>query len=68
MLLIPNTLELETLWATAPLVDEARESTQVTIDGNFVPLPFDATGTLMQEPLFPKSVRGRRTTPARHEP
>jgi hypothetical protein len=32
-----------------------------TIVGEPMPLPFDAAGNLVQEKLFPHSVRGRRS-------
>lgn len=60
MAIIPNTLEVEELWVSAPLVEEARQRTHLEVTGDCQPLPFDAAGNLMQEKLFPHSVRGRR--------
>ncbi len=60
MALIPNTLELETLWITQPLLEEARAIATVEIESEPIDLPLDAGGTLSQETLFPASVRGRR--------
>jgi hypothetical protein len=57
---IPNTLELADLWVSPPLVEEARNNSQLQTVGDPQPLPFDAAGNLEQEKLFPHSVRGRR--------
>jgi hypothetical protein len=61
MALIPNTLELADLWVSAPLLEEAKTRPHQEICGELQPLPFDAAGNLVQEKLFPHSVRGRRT-------
>jgi hypothetical protein len=60
MAIIPNTLEVEELWASAPLIEEARKSPHLELTGELQSLPFDAAGQLEQEKLFPHSVRGRR--------
>jgi len=60
MAIIPNTLELEYLWVTQPLLEEARANKQLEVSGNLQALPFDAAGNLTQEQMFPHSVRGRR--------
>jgi hypothetical protein len=60
MAFIPNTLELADLWVSAPLVEEARRNPRLQISGELQMLPYDATGNLEQERLFPRSVRGRR--------
>jgi hypothetical protein len=57
--IIPNTLELTDLWVSAPLVAEAQDRPLEVIAGP-QPIPFDASGNLDQEKLFPHSVRGRR--------
>jgi hypothetical protein len=62
MAVIPNTLELTDLWVSAPLLDEARKLPHLDLAGEQKPLPFDARGNLVQEALFPHSVRGRRGT------
>lgn len=62
MAVIPNTLELEELWVTPPLVEEAKQNRHLRIEGDLRPLPFDGHGNLLQEQLFPHSVRGRRCT------
>jgi hypothetical protein len=58
--IIPNTLEVEYLWASASLVEEARQHPHLEILGDLRPVPFDGAGSLEQEKLFPHSVRGRR--------
>lgn len=58
--LIPNTLEVAELWVSAPLAEEAKGNPNLELVGGPVPLPFDAAGNLVQEKLFPHSVRGRR--------
>jgi hypothetical protein len=60
MVLIPNTLELETLWVTPPLAAEVEADPSLSFETEFGPLPFGADGMLDQESLFPESVRGRR--------
>lgn len=60
MALIPNTLEVAELWVSPPLADEARQREHLELVGEARPLPFDANGNLIQETLFPHSVRGRR--------
>jgi hypothetical protein len=60
MAVIPNTLELEHLWVSAALLEEAKQHPHLVAEGKLQPLPFDAAGNLVQEQLFPHSVRGRR--------
>jgi hypothetical protein len=60
MAIIPNTLEVEELWVSAALVEEARKRPHLEVTGDLRALPFDAAGNLEQEKLFPHSVRGRR--------
>ncbi len=60
MAIIPNTLEVEELWVSAPLVEEAQKHPHLDVTGDQKPLPFDVAGNLIQEQLFPHSVRGRR--------
>lgn len=61
MVLIPNTLELGTLWITAPLADAAVRDPSLRIETDFLPIPWLDDGRLDQEWLFPESVRGRRS-------
>jgi len=62
---IPNTLEVNEVWISAPLVAEAKAHSDLELVGAPQPLPFDTAGNLVQEKLFPHSVRGRRNRPAR---
>ena len=57
---IPNTLEVAELWASPTLVAEAATNPGLEVVGGPIELPFDAHGNLVQEKLFPHSVRGRR--------
>lgn len=60
MAIIPNTLELTSLWVTRPLADEVERLPGLAFETDFLPIPLDASGTLDQEGLFPDSVRARR--------
>ena len=64
LVIIPNTLELNTLWVTPPLKDEVRAHPHLTLETDYRPIPFSADGRLDQESLFPRSVRGRRAAGA----
>jgi hypothetical protein len=57
---IPNTLEVAELWVSPALAAQAAAHPHLELVGPPVPLPFDAAGNLLQEKLFPHSVRGRR--------
>jgi hypothetical protein len=58
--IIPNTLELTTLWVTRPLASDVEAHPELAFETDFEPIPFDADGQIIQERLFPESVRGRR--------
>ena len=60
VVLIPNTLELTTLWVSPPLLEEVRADPSLRVESDVMPVPFDEEGWLDQESLFPESVRGRR--------
>jgi hypothetical protein len=60
MVLVPNTLELETLWVTRPLAGDVEADPSLRFETNFQPLPVDEHGWLDQEHLFPESTQGRR--------
>lgn len=60
LVVIPNTLELDTLWVSPALRDEARAHPDLEIDADFGALPLSADGWLDQESLFPHSLRARR--------
>ncbi|HWE39062.1 MAG TPA: lactate racemase domain-containing protein [Isosphaeraceae bacterium] len=64
LVLIPNTLELQTLWVSPALAREVESHPHLTLETDFSPIPFDADGALDQESLFPSSVRGRRAAGA----
>jgi hypothetical protein len=57
---IPNTLEVAEMWVSAPLAADLAGRPNLEFVGEPVALPFDARGNLMQEKLFPHSVRARR--------
>jgi len=58
--LIPNTLELNHLWATAAALDPLRSDPELEIGGEPRQLPVRPDGTLDQVELFPHSTQGRR--------
>ncbi len=60
LVLIPNTLELETLWVSRALAADVAADPTLRLETDFLPMPFDADGRLGQESLFPHSVRARR--------
>jgi hypothetical protein len=60
MVLIPNTLELTTLWVTPALAHEVAAHPELSFEADFVPIPFDDRDSLEQEILFPDSQRARR--------
>jgi hypothetical protein len=64
LVVIPNTLELGTLWVSPALEDEVRNHPHLAFETDFQPIPFSPDGTLDQESLFPESVRGRRAVGA----
>jgi hypothetical protein len=64
LVVIPNTLELNTLWVSPALEDEVRKHPHLARETEYEPIPFLTEGTLDQESLFPESVRGRRAVGA----
>jgi len=64
MVIIPNTLELTTLWVSPALEAEVEAHPHLERLGDYESLPFSAEGTLDQESMFPESVRGRRAVGA----
>jgi hypothetical protein len=64
VVVIPNTLELKTLWVSQPLEAEVRAHPHLVRETDYLPMPFSADGTLDQESMFPESVRGRRAVGA----
>jgi hypothetical protein len=61
MVVIPNTLEVETMWVSSPLEQEVRAHPHLTRETEYLPMPISASGTLDQEAMFPRSVRGLRS-------
>jgi hypothetical protein len=59
--MIPNTLEVAELWISAPLAAEARNNPHLEFVGTPQAVPFDERGNIVQEKLFPHSVRARRS-------
>ena len=64
LVVIPNTLELTTLWVTEPFADEVDADPRLSFASGFEPWPFDVAGDLDLDHLFPESVRARRTLAA----
>jgi hypothetical protein len=62
VVVIPNTLELKTLWVSAPLEDEVRAHSHLSLDTDYLPMPFLEDQSLDQALLFPESVRARRAS------
>jgi hypothetical protein len=57
---IPNTLEVAELWVSPALAEVARSNPNLEVSATPLAAPFDAANNLVQEQLFPHSVRGRR--------
>jgi hypothetical protein len=57
---IPNTLEVAELWVSEPLAADLKSDPHLQFVGEPIAVPFDAHANLLQEKLFPHSVRGRR--------
>jgi hypothetical protein len=64
MVVIPNTLELKTLWVSPALEADVAAHPHLKRETEYLPIPFSVDGTLDQETLFPDSVRGRRAVGA----
>ena len=60
MVVIPNTLELETLWVTPALEQEVRTHPHLKRETEYRPMPLLPDGTLDQAALFPDCVGARR--------
>ncbi len=67
VVVIPNTLEVKTLWVSPALEAEVAADPHLERETDYAPIPFDSGGMLDQERLFPTSVRGRRAVAA-HAP
>ena len=68
VVVIPNTLELQTFWVSPALNREVADHPHLARDTDYLPAPFSNQGTLDQESLFPESVRGRRARGTTHGP
>ena len=64
MVVIPNTLELNTMWVSPTLESEVAAHPHLTRETGYEPIRFDADGSLPQAEMFPESVRGRRASGA----
>ena len=62
--IIPNTLELTTFWITQPFAAVVALNAHLTVETDFLPIPFDDAGNLIQEELFPMSIRAARRSGA----
>jgi len=60
VVVIPNTLELKSLWISAPLEDEVRAHRWLARETDYLPIRFLGDDSLDQAGMFPDSVRGRR--------
>ncbi len=60
LVVIPNTLELKTLWVSAPLESEVRAHPHLSLETDYLPMPILENGSLDQELLFPDSIRAHR--------
>ncbi len=61
LVIIPNTLEVNTLWISPALEAEVKSHPHLTFETEFQPIPLADDGQLDQIALFPESVRGRRS-------
>ncbi len=64
MVVIPNTLELNTMYVSQALEADVAAHPHLTRETDFLSVPFSIDGTLDQESMFPESVRGRRAAGA----
>jgi Lactate racemase N-terminal domain len=60
VVVIPNTLELNSLWVSSPLEDEVCSRPHLARSTEYLPMKFLRDGSLDQAAMFPDSVRGRR--------
>ncbi len=60
VVVIPNTLELKTLWVSQALDDEVRAHPYLKRETDYLPVPLSPDGTLDQAGMFPQSIRGLR--------
>jgi len=60
LVIVPNTLELTSLWVTRPMAPDVEAHPELRFETDFLPMLWDQAGDLVQERLFPESVRARR--------
>ncbi len=60
MVVIPNTLELESFYVSEALIGECLSHPRMEVEEAPTPWPFDATGHLDQAAMFPNANQGRR--------
>jgi hypothetical protein len=60
IVVIPNTLEVKTLWVSSPLEEEVRTHPHLARETGYQPMPIGDDGSLNLVGLFPESVRARR--------
>jgi hypothetical protein len=61
MVIVPNTLEVGTLYVSEAMRGDVESHPELSFGGDFVEIPFDRSGFVEQEKLFPQSVRGLRS-------
>jgi hypothetical protein len=61
MAIIPNSLELETVWVSQSLYGDIQSRPEVRKEGDFRELPFDPSGNVNQKELFPHALCSRRS-------
>ena len=66
MVIIPNSLELNTLYVSEAMRADVEANPTLSFAGDFADMPFDRSGFVEQERLFPNSVRGRRAAGGSH--
>ncbi len=60
IVVIPNTLEVKTLWVSSPFEEEVRDHPHLKRETEYLPMPIGDDGSLDLVGLFPESVRARR--------
>ena len=60
LVVIPNTLELETLWVSEPMAADVEADPGLEFESDFRPVPLDGGGNLDQVGMFPECAGARR--------
>ncbi len=55
MVLIPNTLELTTLWVTPPMAAEVEAHPELAFETDFLPIPLDGRGASCRSACSPRA-------------